>query len=104
MSEQLFLLLDSLVDRENEIKGILEVLGGEENAGFLNAEIVMAERMIVQAYGGNDGHYAHVASSNLFCNYESRKTDEAKKELIDYIKLTIDNDWTDEVEMVITFG
>lgn len=98
MIEQLFNLLDGLAERERTIEQVLETLGGDGNRGFLLDEIDMVELMIVKAYGGNDGHYKHIDSTELFYNYEHYEGEEHKTELIDYIKLTIENDWTDEVK------
>lgn len=59
----------------------------------------MIELMIVQSMGGNEGHYAHIDSTELFYDYENYKHHEGNKaELISYIEETIENDWQDEVK------
>lgn len=105
MTEQLFDLLDSLMEIQLKINDVLEVLGGEENQSFLSKQISMVELMIVKSFGGNEGHFEHINSTELFYNYEYYKHHEGNKaELIAYIEKTIKNDWTDEVTMTIVRG
>lgn len=104
MIEELFNLLDSLIDKQLTINNILDILGGDENESFLLSEIEKIELLIVKAFGGNEGHYTHVSSTDLFYNYEYYDVESYKKELIDYIKLTIENDWTDEVNITFING
>lgn len=100
MVEKLFNLLDSLVEKERIIKNILDKLGGEQNRGFLDDEIEQLEYLIVKAIGGNEGHYNHINSIDLFYKYEYCDISDAKEELIEYIKLTIENDWTEDVGII----
>lgn len=94
----LFSLLDGLAEKETGINNVIEFLGGDGNRGFLLDQIEQVERMIVTAYGGDEGHYRHINSTELFYNYVTYDGEEHYEELIEYIKLTIENDWTDEVE------
>ena len=99
MAQHLFVLLDSLAERQKTLNNVLEILGGEENEnhGFLSEQIKMVELMIVKAFGGNEGHYEHISSTPYFYNYEYYKHHEGNKaELIGYIGETIENDWTDK--------
>jgi len=82
----------------------LETLGGAEDNNFLNEEITKIEFLSVKAFGGNEGHFTHIESTDLFYNYEYREIPEAKEELIEYIKSTIENDWTHEVGMIFVRG
>lgn len=103
MVEELFELFDSLVERQLIIDNILEKLGGHLNEDFLFNEVQKVELLIVKALGGNEGHYAHIDSTELFYAYKRcDKADAAdeKNELIDYIKLTIENDWTENVGII----
>ncbi|MCT1389892.1 hypothetical protein M4D76_16470 [Peribacillus frigoritolerans] len=97
MLGHLFALLDSLAERQQKLNNVVEILGGEENHGFLSEQIKMVELMIVKAFGGNEGHYEHISSTPYFYNYEYYKHHEGNKaELIGYIEETIENDWTEK--------
>ncbi|MEB1806022.1 MAG: hypothetical protein LPK26_01765 [Bacillaceae bacterium] len=104
MVEELFELLDSLIEKQSTVNNILETLGGSENDSFLRDEIQKTELLIVKAFGGNEGHYTHIDSTDMFYNYEYYEIAGTKGGLIDYIKLTIENDWTEEVSMIIING
>lgn len=97
MVEELFRLLDSLMERQFTINKVLEAFGGTEDNDFLNDEVKKIEFLIVKGLGGNEGHFTHIDSTDLFYHYEYEARAGAKEELIDYIKLTIENNWTDEV-------
>lgn len=99
MIEELFRLLDSLMERQFTINNVLEILGGEEDNNFLDEEVKKIELLIVKAFGGNEGHFTHIDSTDLFYHYKYEARAGAKEELIDYIKLTIENNWTDEVSI-----
>lgn len=100
MVEELFELFDSLVERQRIIDNILKKLGGHLNEDFLFDEVQKVELLIVKALGGNEGHYAHIDSTELFYTYKNcdkAVAADEKNELIDYIKLTIENGWTEDV-------
>jgi hypothetical protein len=100
MTEQLFNLLDSLMEKQFKINDVLDILGGTVDEYFLTKEIKMIELMIVKSMGGNEGHYNHIDTTELFYNFENSKNDEGNKaELIAYIEETIENDWQDEEEV-----
>jgi hypothetical protein len=97
MVEELFALLDALVEKEEKTDNIVELLGGTGNDGYLLDEMRMVQTLIVKAFGGNEEHCNHLFSTDLFYEYRDNRSEENKKELIDYIELTIENDWTEEV-------
>jgi hypothetical protein len=99
MVEHLFKLLDQIVSKESSLENVVQALGAEMNSGFLQDEIEQVERLIVLAFGGNEGHFKHISSTDLFYKYNAYEEDEHKKELVDYIKLTISEDFTDEIEI-----
>src|SRR5213080_4357086 len=100
MTEQLFNLLDSLMEKQVKLNDVLEVLGGIVDEYFLMEQIKMIELMIVKSMGGNEGHYNHIDTTELFYNYENHKQHEGNKaELIAFIEETIENDWQDEVQV-----
>jgi hypothetical protein len=100
MTEELFELLDSLTERQIKLNDVLEVLGATVDESFLTEQIKMIELMIVKSMGGNEGHYAHISSTDLFYNYEYYKHHEGNKaELIGYIEDTIENNWQEEVQV-----
>ncbi|WOI40126.1 hypothetical protein [Bacillus altitudinis] len=99
--ESLFRLLDELVDKQLALNGVIKVLGADENHGMLDEAIKQIEMMIVKAFGGNEGHYRHISGTDLFYNYEWYEDEDYKKNLVNYIKRTVENDWTNEIAMTI---
>ncbi|KKK37531.1 hypothetical protein WQ57_13925 [Mesobacillus campisalis] len=99
--EDLFTLLDELVDNQLALNDVIKVLGGDENQGMLDEAITQVEMMIVKAFGGHEGHYRHISGTDLFYNYEWYEGEEHKTELVDYIKRTVENDWTNEIGITI---
>ncbi|WP_100012302.1 hypothetical protein [Lentibacillus sediminis] len=99
--QPLFNLLDELVYKQLDLNRVTEVLGADENHYLLNEAIVQVELLIVKAYGGNEEHYRHISSTELFHNYEWYAGEEHRKELVEYIKLTVENNWTNEVGITI---
>jgi hypothetical protein len=94
----LFHLYDCLAEKERTLDKVVQVLGGDMNSGFLHDELDTLELLIVKWYGGNKGHYTHIASTELFYNYRTYVGENHKTELVDYIQLTIKENWIDEVE------
>jgi hypothetical protein len=92
---KLFNLLDSLIRKQVKLDAIIEVLGGTPDLDFLNEDIKKVELMIVEAFGGNVGHYRHIVFTSKFDNY--RLNEENREELMDYIGLTIENNWTEKI-------
>lgn len=88
MVEELFRLLDDLLEKEKAIEAVIKVFGGDGNWGFLTDQIHYLEKMIVRAYGGNEDHYKHISSTELFWEYQDKQI--PRSELVDYIELTIE--------------
>lgn len=98
MIDHLFHLHDCLAEKARTLDKVVEVLGGTMNLGFLEDEFDMIELLIIKAFGGNERHYKHIHSTELFYNYRCYSEEYHKEELVDYIKLTIKEDWQEEVE------
>lgn len=75
-----------------------------EHDEFLGEAIKKVELAIVKSMGGNKGHYAHISSTDKFYDYEWKDYANAKQELLEYIALTIENNWTNEVGIIVTHG
>lgn len=102
MIEKLFDLYDELNKKEKKIVSVLEILGGEENSGFLESELGSLEQLIVISLGGNIGHFKYINSTFLFNEYQGGN--ETRENVIIQIKEVIENDWTGEIPMEITLG
>lgn len=99
--QSLFELLDELADKQLGLNVIIKALGADENHGMLDEAIGQVELMIVKAFGGTEEHYRHIEGTELFYNYKWYDGEELKEELVDYIKRTIENNWTNEVGVAI---
>ncbi|MDA1675406.1 hypothetical protein [Bacillus cereus group sp. TH152-1LC] len=99
--DSLFELLDELVNKQIGLNVIIKALGADENHGMLDEAIERVEIMIVEAFGGTEEHYRHIEGTELFYNYKWHEGEDLKKDLVDYIKHTIENDWTNEIGVAI---
>ncbi len=96
-AELLFNLMDSLTEKQLTLNEMVGKLGANDPISFLTEEIKQVLLLIIKEYGGNEGHHAHVYSTDLFYNYEYYQRAYAKEELIDYIKSAIQHDWTGSI-------
>lgn len=99
MIEQLFDLYDGITNKQNKIVSIVEILGGEENEGFLESELGSIEKLIVFSLGGNTGHFQYINSTFLFNQYQEGST--SRVAVINEIKEAIENDWVGEIPITI---
>ncbi|MCU7667542.1 hypothetical protein [Bacillus thuringiensis] len=97
----LFELLDELVNKQIGLNVIIKALGADENHGMLNEAIERVEIMIVESFGGNEENYRHIEGTELFYNYKWTEGRDHKKELVDYINRTVENNWTNEIGATI---
>ncbi|GAB6448266.1 hypothetical protein CON36_35620 [Bacillus cereus] len=99
--DSLFELLDELVNKQIGLNVIIKALGADENHGMLDEAIERVEIMIVEAFGGNEEHYRHIEGTELFYHYKWTEGRDYKKDLIDYINRTVENNWTNEIDTTI---
>ncbi|PGP20958.1 hypothetical protein COA01_15575 [Bacillus cereus] len=99
--QSLFELLDELANKQIGLNVIIKALGADENHGMLDEAIEQVELMIVKAFGGTEEHYRHIEGTELFYNYKWHEGENLKKDLVDYIERTIENNWTNEIGMTI---
>jgi hypothetical protein len=89
---------------KKKIDKSLSILGVEDSSEFLSDEIILAEKMLVYACGGNEEHWEYLSSGfdDVFYRYgEERVSDE---ELLEEIKYAIEEDHSGSIPVVITRG
>lgn len=104
MTEELFDILDELVEKQKKLDEVIEILGGSADFELLEDALDKTELAIIKSLGGHEGHYEHITSTDYFYNYRERKSQDAKEKLIDYIKKAIERNWTEEVSIIISQG
>ncbi|MGE1198300.1 hypothetical protein ACQJ18_26810 [Priestia megaterium] len=99
MLNQLFDLLDRLIEKESSVTSVLELLGGEEDQGFLQNELMIVEKMIVRKLGGDDEHHQYISEAMFFTDYTNQRI--SRNELIEQVKHSIENDFKGEIPIII---
>lgn len=98
----IFDLLEGLNEKQQKLNSIIEMLCADENGEFLEEEIVAAEKMLVAALGGHQGHYEYVSSTEAFWKFKNKEM--SREVLTNAIAQAIENDWTGTIPVEFHFG